>query len=348
MIYQNVNIDVIEYELPPEIIKSSDIEEQLDPLYKDLKLPKGRLELMSGIKERRLWLPGTKPSDAAIYAGKKALEATHIPIDKIECLISCSVCRDCLEPATATIIHNQLGLSNNSMVFDISNACLGVLTGMTMLANMIELGQVEAGIIVAGENSRSLLESTIQTMLNDKSLNRKTIKPFFASLTIGSGAIAVIMSHKNLSPKGHRLLGGATIANTQYNDLCRGNSDKGMNDGADTIMNTDSEKLMLKGIETASETWNKFKSVIPWKKELVDCFCTHQVGIAHKKLMFEKLDLDLEKDFSTLENLGNIGSVSCPITVGMASKQNQLKKGDNLVMMGIGSGINCSILGVEW
>ena len=191
MLYKNVNIEAFGYELAPVSLSSDEIESSLAPVYERLKLPYGRLEMMSGIKERRLWDPGTMPSGAAILAGRNALANSAIPPKDIGCLIMCSVCRDFLEPATATVVHSELGLPENALVFDISNACLGILTGMITAANMIELGQIKAALLVAGENSRPLLESTIKVMLEDKTLTRQSIKKYFSSLTIGSGSVGL-------------------------------------------------------------------------------------------------------------------------------------------------------------
>jgi 3-oxoacyl-[acyl-carrier-protein] synthase-3 len=303
---------------------------------------------MSGIKQRHFWKPGTPPSGGAVAAGKKAIGKGSVPPGKIGCLIMCSVSRDFLEPATATLVHNQLRLPSECQVFDISNACLGILTGMITAANMIELNQVEAALLVAGENSRPLLETTIKKINSDTSITRKTIKPYFASLTIGSGAVAVLLTSKKLSRDRHRLIGGTSLAATDYNGLCRGNSDKGMEDDSDIMMSTDSETLMRRGIETAACNWEKFKEEINAGNDTFDCFCTHQVGRAHKKALFEALGIDIRKDFSTLENWGNVGSVSCPLTVAEAESAGILEKGEKLALLGIGSGINCTMLGVEW
>lgn len=187
--FSNVCLDTFGYELPPRVITSEDIEERLAPVYERLRLPAGRLELMSGISQRRLWHNGTKPSEAATLAGKRVLEAADIDPKEVGCLIFTSVSRDMMEPATASFVHDRLGLSSSALIFDISNACLGFLDGMVMLANMIELGQVESGLIVSGETAEELLESTLVSLLEDGSLNRKSIKPAFASLTIGSSTL---------------------------------------------------------------------------------------------------------------------------------------------------------------
>ena len=348
MLYKNVSIESFGYEIPPVKISSAEIEEQLSPVYQRLGLPEGRLELMTGIKERYFWKKGFKPSDGAIAAGKNALLSSSVNPKDIGCLIMCSVCRDFLEPATACVVHHALGISENAMVFDISNACLGILTGMITAANMIEMGQIEAAMLVAGENSRPLVESTINEILECDSLTRQSIKPYFASLTIGSGSIAIILSRKKQNSGKPSLYATSTLAVTKHNDLCRGNADKGMDDGMHTLMSTDSETLMLHGVETAARTWEIFKKETGWENSTANCYCTHQVGSAHRKLLFEKLQIDSDKDYPTLESFGNTGSVSCPLTVALAAENGRLKQGDKLAILGIGSGINCTVMGVEW
>ena len=337
------------YELPPEIITSEDIEEKLSPVYEKLKLPRGRLELMSGIKERRFWPKGTRPSDGAVLAGKKAIAASGIPPGKLDCLIFTSVSRDMMEPATASFVHNQLGLQDRCLVFDISNACLGFLDGMIFLANMIELGQVKCGLLVAGETAEDLLESTIANLLADASLTRKTIKYSFASLTIGSGAVALIMTHEEYSKGSQKFIGGAYRANTRHNDLCQGGqNDTPLSSQGSTLMATDSEELMKQGIETARLTWHDFLAELDWQSEEIDEFFCHQVGQAHARLLFENLELDPSKNFETLTFLGNTGSVSAPVTMAIGIEKGLFHKGQRAALLGIGSGINCLMLGVEW
>jgi 3-oxoacyl-[acyl-carrier-protein] synthase-3 len=344
MHYSKVCLHTFGYELPPYVLTSDTIEERLAPLYQRLKLPAGRLELMSGIRERRLWEPGIRPSQGAALAGKVVLEKGDLDPDTIECLIFTSVSRDMMEPATASFVHNQLGLSEDCLLFDLSNACLGFLDGMVMLANMIELGQVRNGLVVAGETAEELVESTIQTLLADESLTRKKIKPAFASLTIGSGSVALYMCSFLPTMNKPRLIRGAWKANTRYSDLCQG----AQSGGDTTLMNTNSEELLLRGVETAHLTWQEFSSIPGWNADTIDRFFCHQVGTAHARLLFDTLGLDLEKNFETLAILGNVGSVSAPITMAMAIEQDCFHCGEKAAMLGIGSGINCLMLGVEW
>ncbi len=342
--YTNVCLDTFGYELPPHVLTSEAIEQRLEPVYSRLKLPQGRLELMSGIRERRLWPKGTLPSQAAALAGKDVLKRGNIDPGSVECLIFTAVSRDMMEPATASFVHHALGLPQSCLIFDISNACLGFLDGMVMLGNMIELGQVKNGLVVSGETAEELLESTIRALLNDSSLTRKSIKPAFASLTIGSGSVGLFMRRCREGEKKPRLTHGAWVANTRHSDLCRGDKQS----GEMTLMQTDSEKLLVEGIETAHSTWLKFSEKQGWSAEGVDRFFCHQVGSAHARLLFDTLGLDSDKNFETLQTYGNIGSVSAPITMARAVEDGAFNPGQKGALLGIGSGINCLMLGVEW
>lgn len=339
-----VSFHTFGYELPPNILSSEEIERRLFSVYERLRLPAGRLELMSGIAERRLWNDGTRPSEAATLAGKQVLDRSGISPEQIEVLLFTSVSRDMMEPATASFVHRALGLCEDALILDISNACLGFLDGILMLANMIEMGQVENGLIVSGETAEELVASTIAALQEDGTLTRKTIKPAFASLTIGSGAVGLLLTRSKEGDNKPRLRHGAWRAHTGYNDLCQGNQ----RGGSTTLMDTDSEQLLHQGVAAAKATWQKFSSREGWKEADIDCFFCHQVGSAHARLLFDSLGLDPEKNFQTLRKLGNIGSVSAPITMAMAIEEGRFQPGQKGAMLGIGSGINCMMLGVEW
>jgi 3-oxoacyl-[acyl-carrier-protein] synthase-3 len=339
MRYNHVCLEAFGYVLPPNIITSAAIEDKLAALYKRLKLPEGRLEMMSGIRERRFWNEGATPSQVSAQAGAIALEKSRTSPGEIDCLLHTSVCRDFIEPASATLVHRNLELSREAMAFDISNACLGFLNGMVTLANMIELGQVQKGLIVAGENSRQLVESTIETLLNTPNLTRDGIKEAFASLTIGSGSCALVMAHEKVSQFGHKLVGGAAQCATEFNHLCRGTAGN---------MSTDSETLLQEGCKLARQTWAKTQQMLGWTNSVVNRVFCHQVGSAHRKLLFKTLELESKKDFSTVEFLGNTGSVALPITMAMGLEDSPPQEKENIAMLGIGSGLNCLMLGVQW
>ena len=291
MKYENVCIESFGYTIPEEIWTSSEIERRLEPLYSRLKLPEGRLELMTGIKERRFWAPGVRPSENSVHSCKLALKAAEIDAAKIGMLVHGSVCRDFLEPATACTVHHQVGLPDDCVIYDVSNACLGLMNGMLQAANMIELGQISAALVVGSEGGRQLVETTIDTLNRDTSLTRKTVKPAFASLTIGSASCAILLTHQSVSKSGSRLVSAACTARTQYHDLCQSHQDQAGSEMA-PLMDTDSELLMLKGVETGVVNMERFLDSAGWNVDDIEKTVCHQVGSGHRKLMLESLKID--------------------------------------------------------
>ncbi|MEM7457131.1 MAG: 3-oxoacyl-ACP synthase III, partial [Planctomycetota bacterium] len=288
MQYKNVFIESIGYTLPDETWTSDDVEQKLQPLYSRLKLPEGRLELMTGIRERRFWPKGDRPSHLSVSSCNQAIEAAGFDRSQIGCLIHGSVCRDFLEPATACTVHHQLGLRADSVIYDTSNACLGILNGMVQAANMIELGQIEAALVVGSEGGRQLVEGTIRELNTNESYTRKTVKPAFASLTIGSASCAVLLTNERLSQSRTRLLGGSARANTRYNDLCQSLNDQAGSEMS-PLMQTDSEELMKRGIETGRDNFGHLCDATGWQPEDIQRAVCHQVGVAHQRLMLESL-----------------------------------------------------------
>jgi len=345
MRFRHACIESLALALPDEAWTSAAIEERLRPLYERLRLPAGRLELMTGIRERRMWPAGTRPSDASAAAGRKVLGQATIKPEQIEVLIHGAVCRDMLEPATASFAHHKIGLGPACQIFDLSNACLGFLNGLVTLAAMIDSGQIRCGMVVSGENGRPLVERTIQHLLAAP-LDRNAIKPFFANLTIGSAAVAAIVCHEDLLPAGsprHRLLAGSVLADTRHSELCQGDSE-----GEALVMETDSEQLLIAGVDVARRNWNAFTQETGWSPATPARIITHQVGTMHRRKLYETLELDLARDFSSFEVLGNTGSAALPATLALAVEQGALKQGQKAALLGIGSGLNSLMLAVEW
>lgn len=341
MRYQRVCLEALGYTLPREIVTTDELEHRLAPVYDRLRLPHGRLELMTGIRERRFFAPGTLMGQISRQSARLALDAAFLDPAKVGALIHGSVCRDYLEPATACSVHHGLGLPSDCLICDVSNACLGILTGMIQIANMIELGQIQAGIVVGTECGRQLVENTVRRLNEDQSLSRQDIKQLIASLTIGSASVAVLLCEESLSRTKNRLTSAVVHARTEHHGLCQ-------SVGYETFMHTDSEQLMLKGVETGTETFAGLLNASGWDRETFDKTVCHQVGVAHRKLLFESLGLSTELDYSTFDTLGNTGAAALPVTLALAAENGHLTAGNRLALLGIGSGINCQMLSVEW
>ena len=349
MKYSRVFINSLSYELAPEVVSSKDLESRLAPVYQKFRIPVGQLAALTGITERRWWPKGHKLSDGAITAAKKAINETGIDVDDLGAVVYTGVCRDQHEPATACRIASEIGVSKHTAVYDISNACLGVLSGILDIANRIELGQIKAGIVVSAESARDIVDSTIEDMLAEPTMQKFALS--LATLTGSSGAVAVILTDGSLelqNQRQHQLLGASHLSAPEHHELCQwGLQEKGQHLYRE-FMKTDAVALLKEGVELAKHTWEHFLQQRDWLADQVDKVICHQVGASNRKQVLSALNIPTTKEFPTYQKLGNMGTVSLPVTAAIAHDQGFLKKGDQVSFLGIGSGLNCMMLGLKW
>ena len=339
MKYTKVFIDAIGYELGPNVVTSSELEKRIIPMLEALHLPPGQLQALTGIRERRWWNPGFALSEGAARAARKALEQAGLSAADMGALIYAGVCREHSEPATATAVADLLGVKPATAVFDVSNACLGVLNGMLDLANRIELGQIKAGLVVSCESSREINDSMIAAMLADRSFD--CFRLSLATLTGGSGAVAVILTDGSFGGehKKHRLLGGAYRSACEHHKLCIWHRDD---------MFTDASAALKHGVILGRQTWDDLLAELNMRAEDFGKVICHQVGGAHKKTILDALGIPEQKDFSTYEYLGNMGTAALPSAAAIADEREFLNPGDSVAFLGIGSGLNTIMLGLKW
>jgi len=337
MRYSKVRLDGLAYELAPNVVTSGQLEKRVERVYNSLHLPHGQLEALTGIRERRWWDAGFKLSEGAARAGRKALEKSGVRASALGAIVYAGVCRESSEPATACAVAARLGAARDCAVYDVSNACLGVLSGIVDVANRIELGQIKAGMIVSCESAREINEAMIDSMLKTPTMDH--FKLSIATLTGGSGAVAVLLTDGSFGGEGHRLLGGAAQAAAEHWDLCRWERD---------FMRTDAAAVLKNGVELARGTWKSFLQTLGWSPASVDKTICHQVGGPHRAAVLAAFGVPEDKDFETFSFLGNIGTVSLPLTAALADERGFIEKGDKVGFLGIGSGLNCMMLGWEW
>lgn len=339
MFFKNVAIEAVECALPATIITSADIESQMADTMVRLGIKPGLIEGLTGIRERRFWDADQQASDVATLAAEKVLDISGIPREAIGCLISTSVCKDYIEPSVASLVHGNLGLSDHCINYDIGNACLGFVNAMASVGMMIESGLVEYGLIVDGENSREVVEATISRLAQPQA-TPETFRDQFATLTLGSGAVAMIVCRRDLATSGHVLNGSVTRAATRHSRLCLGQRD---------YMTADASKVLIFGVELAKKTWDlACKTMANWSDDRIDAYMPHQVSQRNMDVLNEKLGLTPQKHHLNFPTLGNIGPAAVPITLSQASQSGQIQSGNHVALMGIGSGLNCSMMSVTW
>ena len=238
-------------------------------------------------------------------------------------------------------------MNPDAAVYDVSNACIGVLNGIVDVANRIELGQIRAGLVVACETAREINEVAIARMLETRTA--EYFRHALATLTGGSGAVAVLVTDGSFpGGNGRRLLGGVNMTAPEHHWLCRWGVEGERPTELSQFMSTDPVAVLKHGVELGQRTWNALLERLDWEQGRVDKVICHQIGKMHRDTMLGALGVELERDFSTYRYLGNVGTVSLPLTAAMAQERGFLAPGDHVAFLGIGSGLNCLMLGWEW
>ena len=332
--HRNVALLSVATTIAPRITTSEDIDARLAPALKRLRLPRGLLQRVAGVHERRNWNEGQRFDDEAISAGKRALSEAGIDPSQVGLLINTSVTRKHLEPSVAVRIHHGLGLPSSAINFDIANACLGFVNGMSLAAGLIDSGQIKYAIVIDGEDADEIQHNTIERLINSD-LARSDFMSEFASLTLGSGAAAAVLGPADAHPEGHRLLGGVTRAATQFNDLCVGSVDG---------MFTNGKALLKGGLDLVFSAWKEAQR--DWNWTSMDRYIIHQVSDVHTDSIIKATGMDRARVPLTYPRFGNVGPASIPIT--LAEESSKLDRGDRVLLMGVGSGLNTAMMELAW
>ncbi|WP_237224390.1 3-oxoacyl-ACP synthase III [Rothia nasisuis] len=323
--------------LPPEVVTSSYFDEQLASTYKRLKMPKGLLERLAGISERRAWGESMHFEDGAVAAAEAALTQAGVPKDQIGLIINTSVTRNNFEPAVAVGVHDRLGLPHRALNFDITNACLGFVNGITVAASMIDAGAIDYALIVDGEDP-SPWHATALRQLNSPDATRDDVLAQFATLTLGSGAAAAVIGRSDTHPEGHRIVGSVSRAGTEHRNLCVGGA-------ADQGMNTDAAGLLKHGLQLVAEAWQEAHEQ-GWDWRDMRSYVTHQISNAHTNAIIEAVGIDRDRIPLTFPVWGNVAAAALPMT--LAEDSVNYAKGDRILCMGVGSGLNTALMEITW
>lgn len=338
MLFQHVAIAGLAHIDAPRQLTTAEINARLQPTLDRLGIKTNVLEDVAGIHARRLWDDEVQASDAATLAGVKALADAGVDPSKIGLLVNTSVSRDYLEPSTASIVSGNLGLPDTCQNFDVANACLAFLNGMDIASRMIERGEIDYALIVDGETANLAYEKTLERMSRPDATEEE-FRNEMATLTLGCGAAAMVLARAELAPGAPRYRGGVTRAATQWNTLCRGNLDR---------MVTDTKMLLTEGLKLAQKTFIAARQALGWAVDELDEFVIHQVSKVHTKAFVDAFGIDPKKVMTIFGEHGNIGPASVPIVLSKLREMGRLKKGDRIALLGIGSGLNCSMAEVVW
>lgn len=326
-------VEATEAQVP---VTSDEIDDMLAPARRRLRLPKGVLQRVAGVYERRWWRDAENGwRQGIVLAAERAMADAGITRDQVGLIINASVSRQHLEPAVVTSVHHALGMPTSCMDLDVTNACLGFVNAMTLASGMIDAGQIQYALVVGAEDVEEVQRGTIER-LNSKGATRQDFNNQFASLTLGSGAAAAVLGRADEHPEGHRLVATQARAGTQFHDLCIGDMDD---------MRTDSEGLLENGIGLIMDTWRDANAA-GFDLKSVDHCIPHQVSMVYTRNFAKVSGLGMDKIPVTFPDWGNVAAEAVPMT--LAKHRPNISRGERVLLLGVGSGLNTAFMEVLW
>lgn len=347
---KNLSIESLVYLEPPIDIPNSYFEDSISNTLERLNITKGFLEEITGIKNRKWFNEKILNGDIASEVGELAIQKANIDRNKLGCIINCSVCKDFAEPTLSLVCHNNLKLSDKCMNMDISNTCAGFSTSLDVACGLLYTTDIEYVLIIASESSRQLQSAALRR-LNQDSITLNDFYLEFPVLTLGSAAVAMIITKANKSTTGHIIKNSIHMADTRHCMLTYGNyASIKENDILKEIgwMKTDGSKMIKEGKYIIKEIWKRAKDqLIGWNENDIDLFIPHQVSKVNNDLLSVFLPIPSEKLVATYSYLGNTGPAAWPTALYIANKEDVYTK-KNIGILSMGSGFNCYCITLSW
>lgn len=289
-----------------------------------------------GIKERRIASPQEATSDLAIYAAQEAIRNSKISIEEIDLIILATSSPDMIQPSTAAIVQGKIG-AINACAFDISAVCAGFNYALSVANDMMKSNSYyKKALVIGAETYSRILDWT----------DRKTCVYF------GDGAGAAILG--DVSEK-------YGIKSTNLENDGRGASVIQFLGGGSRYPATEEtlrknmHKFEMQGKlvwDFATEAFpNGIKKVLDKsneKPENLNWIISHQANINIIKQSMLKLNLSMEKTYTTIEKYGNTSGASVIITLAEANKKGLLKSGDKIGLISFGGGLSCGAVYLVW
>lgn len=325
-------IKAIAAHLPSNIINNNDIVSKIN--YDNPIVKNGVLERLLGTNTRHFADTETQVSDLACAAAIKIIE--QYPNTTIDLLIFAAASSDLIEPATANIIQAKLGLG--CPVMDIKNACNSFVSAMHTASAFVEAGYYKNVLIVNGEK--------LSEVINYNPRDDEHFALCLASYSLGDAGAAILIGQGEGSKIVYQKFSSLGI----YWNLCtvEGGGSMAFRDADKYYFESDSRTLKEVFIYEIPEFVLQSFQEANWKLEDIDCVISHQVSSITITHIADLLGFPLEKCVNTFFLYGNTAAATIPLAIEYALKEDKLKKGDKLFILGMAAGISLSVQLIEW
>lgn len=275
----------------------------------------------SGISARHYAEPTVTSSDMAVEAAKRALEAADLQANDIDLIILATSTPDFLGgfPSTACVVQNKLGITNGAAAVDVQAVCSGFIYAMAMADSMIKSGAHKKALIIGAEVFSRILNFEDRT----------------TCVLFGDGAGAIVMSQSTepgvLATKLH-------ADGSHANVLCvPGNVHAGVIAGS-AFLYMDGKAVFKLAVSVLEKVANEVLEIAGLTASQIDWLVPHQANIRIMQSTAKKLDMPMDKVIVTVDQHGNTSAASIPLALDVAVRDGRIKKGQTIMLEGVGGG----------
>lgn len=300
------------------------------------------LERLTGIRERRVSIGDEDSYSLATAAALQCLDNAERDAASVDVVISCSITKlrdgftQWLEPTMSGAVAQAIG-AENAMTFDLSNACAGMLTGVTVANNWIRQGTIERALVVSGEYISQLGQNAARHI-------RTIMSKELASLTLGDAGAALLLERANPGSAGIGLAGFTTVA--QYSRLCLAYP-KG--DEPAARMFTDARGIHKAAMSNTPPLLHEVLDSVGISIHDIDHVITHQTSARAIRKGMAKIsaafgDTPRHDAVITVDRYGNTASTTHTVALVEELKAGNIKPGETVALIALASGLEIGIV----
>jgi len=313
--------------VPEQVVTNKDLEKIVDTTDE-------WIVTRTGISERRKAESHIATSDMSVLAAEKAIEAAGIKPEDIDLIIVATITPDMLFPSTACLIQEKIGAAKAS-AFDLSAACTGFIYGLSVASQFIATGMYKYVLVVGAE--------ILSRILNPA--DRSTL------ILFGDGAGAAVLGPVEENGFLSFELGAdGSGANLLYQEAGGSRvpaSTESVQAGKHylTMFGNDVFKFAVRIMGEASV---KALDKAGLTREDIDYLVPHQANIRIVDAAVKRLELPADKVYVNLNKYGNMSGASIPVALDEAVRNNKIKKGDTVLLVGFGAGLTWGSCVLRW
>ncbi|HXD41112.1 MAG TPA: beta-ketoacyl-ACP synthase III [Ramlibacter sp.] len=302
--------------LPPRRLTNADLAAELAD--KGVETSDQWIVERTGIHARHFAAPGVNTSDLGARAARQAIEAAGIAPEEIDLIILATSTPDMVFPSAACILQNKLGIAG-CPAFDVQAVCSGFVYGLAIADSMIKTGAANKALVIGAEVFSRILD------FNDRT----------TCVLFGDGAGAVVLEASDTPG----ILASDLHADGKHvGILCVPGTVSGGKVLGDPLLKMDGQAVFKLAVGVLEDAARAALAKADKTAADIDWLIPHQANIRIMQGTARKLKVPLDKVIVTVDEHGNTSAASIPLALDSAVRSGKVKKGDTLMLEGVGGG----------